>query len=240
MNKFKQARKEEISYQHGQIYKDQADQYNTLISRQPSLLHIIEEITPVMGLNIIDMGAGSGRLTKELAPRAKSILALDASAEMLVENEKQLVELGSTNWKTQVADHRNLPAADHSVDLIVAGWSICYLASSNAPNYEVNISKIMEEMKRVLRPGGTIIVFETMGTGYESPHPPDFLKPYYSLLEDKYGFKNKWIRLDYHFESLDEAEKLTRFFFGDELSDRVVKEKSIQLPECAGIWWLTV
>lgn len=38
----------------------------------------------------------------------------------------------------------------------------------------------------------------------------------------------------------EEVEKLTRFFFGDELSDRVVKESLIQLPECAGIWWLTI
>jgi ubiquinone/menaquinone biosynthesis C-methylase UbiE len=225
---------------HEQIYKDQADQYDTLISRQPDLLHIIEIIKPVKGLDIIDMGAGSGRLTKELAPHAKSILALDSSAEMLAENEKQLVELSLANWKTQVADHRNIPADDHSADLIVAGWSICYLASSNEPNYEKNIAMIMEEMKRVLRPGGTIILFETMGTGYESPHPPDFLKPYYALLEDKYGFNYKWIRLDYHFNSLEEAERLTRFFFGDELSNRVVKEKRIELPECAGIWWLTI
>lgn len=159
---------------------------------------------------------------------------------MLVENEKQLIELGLTNWKTKVADHCNLPVADHSIDLIVAGWSICYLASSNVPNYERNIAKIMGEMKRVLRSGGTIIIFETMGTGYESPHPPDFLKPYYALLENKYGFNHKWIRVDYHFESLVEAENLTRFFFGDELSDRVVKERLIQLPECAGLWWLTV
>jgi ubiquinone/menaquinone biosynthesis C-methylase UbiE len=114
------------------------------------------------------------------------------------------------------------------------------LASSNASDYEKNIAKIMEEMKRVLRPEGTLIIFETMGTGYESPHPPDFLKPYYSLLEDKYGFNYKWIRLDYHFNSLEEAEKLTRFFFGDELSDRVVDESLIALPECAGIWWLTL
>jgi ubiquinone/menaquinone biosynthesis C-methylase UbiE len=225
---------------HAQIYKDQADQYDTLISRQPALLHIIEELKPVKGLDIIDMGAGSGRLTKELAPHAKSILALDTSAEMLIENEKQLVELGLTNWKTQVADHRNIPVSDNSADLILAGWSICYLASSNTSNYEMNIAKIMEEMKRVLRPGGTLIIFETMGTGYESPNPPDFLKPYYSILEDKYGFNFRWIRLDYHFNSLDEAEQLTRFFFGDTLSDRVVKESLIQLPECAGIWWLTI
>lgn len=53
---------------HAQIYKDQADQNDTLISRQPALLHIIEEIIPVKGLDIIDMGASSGRLTNELAP----------------------------------------------------------------------------------------------------------------------------------------------------------------------------
>jgi ubiquinone/menaquinone biosynthesis C-methylase UbiE len=75
---------------HGQIYRDQANQYDTLISKQPSLLHNIEEIKSVKGLDVIDLGAGSGRLTKELAPHAKSILALDASAEMLVENENQL------------------------------------------------------------------------------------------------------------------------------------------------------
>ncbi|RAP21073.1 hypothetical protein C2W64_03656 [Brevibacillus laterosporus] len=33
----------------------------------------------------------------------------------------------------------------------------------------------MSEIKRVLRPGGTAIIFETMGTGYETPHPPAFL-----------------------------------------------------------------
>ncbi|WP_409177171.1 class I SAM-dependent methyltransferase [Brevibacillus fortis] len=225
---------------HEQIYKNQAEQYDLMISRQPSLLAVIEEITPVKGQDVIDLGAGSGRLTSVLAPHAKSILALDASAAMLEVNAQQLTQAGLTNWKTNVADHRELPADDNSADVIVAGWTVCYLTSSEVPNNELHLEKIIQEMKRVLRPGGTIVIMETMGTGYETPHPPEFLTQYYSLLENKYGFSHKWIRLDYQFKDIEEAEQLSRFFFGDELGDRVAREKLVTLPECAGVWWLTV
>ncbi|MFC8685268.1 class I SAM-dependent methyltransferase [Brevibacillus porteri] len=225
---------------HEQIYKTQAEQYDLMISRQPSLLAVIEEITPIKGQDVIDLGAGSGRLTSVLAPHAKSILALDASAAMLEVNAQQLTQTGLTNWKTSLADHRELPADDNSTDVLVAGWTVCYLTSSEVPNNELHLEKIMQEMKRVLRPGGTIVILETMGTGYETPHPPEFLTKYYSLLENKYGFSHKWIRLDYQFTDLEEAEQLSRFFFGEELADRVAREKLVTLPECAGVWWLTV
>ncbi|MFF2531040.1 class I SAM-dependent methyltransferase [Brevibacillus sp. NPDC058079] len=225
---------------HEQIYKNQAKQYDLMISRQPSLLAIIEEITPIKGQDVIDLGAGSGRLTSVLAPHAKSILALDASAAMLEVNAQQLTQAGLSNWTTNVADHRELPADDNSTDVIVAGWTVCYLTSSEVPNNELHLEKIIQEMKRVLRPGGTIVIMETMGTGYETPHPPEFLIKYYSLLENKYGFSHKWIRLDYQFKDLEEAEQLSRFFFGEELADRVAREKLMTLPECAGVWWLTV
>ncbi|MFG0213953.1 class I SAM-dependent methyltransferase [Brevibacillus porteri] len=225
---------------HEQIYKNQAEQYDLMISRQPSLLAVIEEITPIKGQDVIDLGAGSGRLTSVLAPHAKSILALDASAAMLEVNAQQLTQARLTNWKTNVADHRELPAKDNCADVIVAGWTVCYLTSSEVPNNELHLEKIIQEMKRVLRPGGTIVIMETMGTGYETPHPPEFLTQYYSLLENKYGFSHKWIRLDYQFKDIEEAEQLSRFFFGDELADRVAREKLVTLPECAGVWWLTV
>ncbi|KMZ42795.1 MULTISPECIES: class I SAM-dependent methyltransferase [Bacillales] len=225
---------------HEQIYKTQAEQYDLMISRQPSLLAVIEEITPITGQDVIDLGAGSGRLTSVLAPHAKSILAVDASAAMLEVNAQQLTQAGLSNWKTSVADHRNIPADDNSADVIVAGWTVCYLTSSEVPNNELNLEQIILEMKRVLRPGGMIVIMETMGTGYETPHPPEFLTQYYSLLENRYGFSHKWIRLDYRFADLEEAERQARFFFGNELADRVVVEKLVTLPECAGVWWLEV
>jgi ubiquinone/menaquinone biosynthesis C-methylase UbiE len=223
---------------HTNVYKKQTELYEQMVSKQTSLLKVIEEITSINQLDVIDMGAGSGRLTSILAPYVKSILALDSSAEMLRMIEGKLKDNNNLNYKIQVADHREIPAENESADLVVVGWSICYLASSNVENNVHNIEKVMAEIMRVLRTKGTIIIFETMGTGFETPNPPEFLKQYYSLLESKYGFSHKWIRLDYHFDSLQQADELTRFFFGDELADRVVKENLITLPECAGVWWL--
>ncbi len=52
------------------------------------------------------------------------------------------------------------------------------------------------------------------------------------------GFSSTWIRTDYRFSSLAEAEALTRFFFGEALAQKVVQEGWITVPECTGIWWL--
>jgi hypothetical protein len=64
------------------------------------------------------------------------------------------------------------------------------------------------------------------------------LAVYYTLLEDM-GFSSTWIRTDYQFKSVQEAAELTGFFFGEELADRVAREKLVILPECTGIWRLT-
>jgi hypothetical protein len=44
-------------------------------------------------------------------------------------------------------------------------------------------------------------------------------------------------RTDYRFMTVAEADMLTRFFFGDELADRIVRENRMILPECTGFWW---
>lgn len=225
---------------HPDIYKNQAKKYERLISKQPSLYDVINKIKPIENTDIIDLGAGTGRLTTVLASQAKSILALDESESMLRVTAHKLKQAGLHNWRTQVADHRALPVDNDSADLLVSGWSIGYLANSTDSAWKNNIKHVMEEMKRVLRPGGTAIIFETMGTGYETPHPPVFLQDYYRLLEQDYGFSFSWIRLDYHFESVDEAKDLTEFFFGKEVADKVMSQSLLQVPECAGVWTLQV
>jgi hypothetical protein len=100
------------------------------------------------------------------------------------------------------------------------------------------IDRAVQQMGRVLRPLGTVIILETLGTGSESPQPPtETLAAYYSTLETEYCFSSTWIWTDYQFESVAEADELTRFFFGAELADRVRRERLKILPECTGIWW---
>ncbi|MBB3109512.1 ubiquinone/menaquinone biosynthesis C-methylase UbiE [Paenibacillus phyllosphaerae] len=226
---------------HEQIYRNEAEQYERLIAREDyehQIERTIRELAPHLALlEAADIGAGTGRLTRLLAPLVRSITAMDASAAMLEETKKQLADLGVTNWRTSVSDHRKLSLPDQSVDLLTAGWTICYVASSNLPGWEQNLADVMKELERIIRPGGTAILFENFGTGSEQPNPPDFLTAYYAKLENDYGFHHKWIRTDYRFASPEEAETLCRFFFGDWLADPLKQEPRTIVPECTGVWW---
>lgn len=231
-----------MSDQQRRIYQTDGDRYEALISRedyQGNIPRAIDEIIHVEGLDVLDLGAGTGRLTLMLAPRVKLIRAFDASAEMLRVCRERLKATGLSNWQVDVADHRQLPVEDHSADLVVSGWSVSYLSVWNQENGDAQLDKWLAEMRRVLRNDGTIILFESLGTGNESPIRLEHVEPTYRWLDDN-GFQNKWIRTDYRFESVDEAEELSRFFFGDELGDKVKKNNWVILPECTGVWWIKV
>ncbi|MEP6895671.1 MAG: methyltransferase domain-containing protein [Chloroflexota bacterium] len=224
------------------IYQTDGDRYEALIAREDyegNIEKALDEIVNADGLDIIDLGAGTGRLTLMLAPRAKSIRAFDASDEMLRVCRERLAASGFSNWQVDVADHRSIPVADHSADLVVSGWSVAYLHVWNPETWRAELEKWLGEMKRILRPGSFIVLFESLGTGNESPIRLEHLKDYYPWL-DEAGFQNKWIRTDYKFESVDEAEELSRFFFGDELGDQVRQNNWVILPECTGVWWQQV
>ncbi|MCQ4088406.1 class I SAM-dependent methyltransferase [Saccharibacillus sp. JS10] len=220
------------------VYATQSEQYEAMISRQPNLAHVINEIRPFNNLDVLDLGAGSGRLSTVLAPAAKSLICSDISSSMLDILEHKLTnENQTTNWKTVVCDHRKLPIPDSSIDLVVSGWSICYLANTYESDWKENLDLIMAELERVLKPNGSIIIFETMGTGYDTPNPPEFLTSYFSLLEEKYGFQSRWIRVDYTFDSVEAAVEHTEFFFGEEVVEKIRQHQWATVPECAGIWW---
>jgi ubiquinone/menaquinone biosynthesis C-methylase UbiE len=140
---------------HEEIYIHQAEMYESLISKQPNLSEIMNEIRPYHNLDVVDLGAGSGRLSKCIAPMANTLMSTDASSAMLDLLEKGMQNQNLNNWSTLVADHRNLPIETSSVDLVVSGWSICYLASSNHPDWKANLRTILSEINRILRNDGT-------------------------------------------------------------------------------------
>jgi ubiquinone/menaquinone biosynthesis C-methylase UbiE len=228
-----------MSDQQRRIYLSEGDRYEALVSRedyQANIPRAIDEIARVDGLDVLDLGAGTGRLTLLLAPRARSIHAFDASAEMLRVCRERLLASGLSNWQVDVADHRQLPVQDHSADLVVSGWSVSYLAVWNPQNGHAELDKWLKEMKRVLRPNGMIILFESLGTGNEEPIRLEHVESTYQWLDAR-GFASKWIRTDYRFESVDEAAELAGFFFGEEMAELIRANRSVILPECTGVWW---
>lgn len=223
------------------IYAQHAEQYDRMVAREDyrgNLLAALMDICPLSDLEVIEFGAGTGRLTRLMLPLVKHVRAYDAAQAMLDVAATSLEITGMTNFTLEVGDNRALPAEGTSADLAIAGWSFGHSVSWYPDTWREEISQALAEMKRVLRPGGVAIILETMGTGNRQPAPPHAgLAAYYAWLESEQGFAYKWIRTDYQFASVAEADELTRFFFGNELADRIIDEQITILPECTGIWW---
>ncbi len=224
---------------HKQIYNQHADQYERLVAREDyegNILRALEQLAPLAGRKVVELGAGTGRLTCMLAPLVKTICAFDLSAHMLGVAAAKLTKTRAS-WQVVVADHRSLPLGDAMADVVISGWSICYLVVWGDDHWRDEVGKALAEMKRVLRPGGKLIILETLGTGNTEPHRLDNLEGYFKMLESG-GFQSRWIRTDYKFESKAEAEELVGFFFGADMCQRVVgNDDDVLLPECTGLWW---
>ena len=223
------------------IYRTRAADYDRMIGRedyQGNILQALQAIVSLSQKSIIDIGSGTGRLARLTAPIASQITALDISPHMLTLAKHSLSNMANCHFA--VGDNRRLPLQSVSADIVLAGWSLGHLVGWYPDSWRGEIGRTLSEMHRLLHPNGTIIIFETLGTGRTTPQPPHAgLATYYAWLEQAQGFNHQSIRTDYQFASVPEADRLTRFFFGDELANRIVQEKLTILPECTGVWWRT-
>lgn len=225
-----------------EVYDSHADQYEMLILREDYQSNIpkeINKIKPFAGLDIVEIGAGTGRLTRFLNDKAHNLAACDASHHMLKQAKAVLSEKGATNTSISVADMRHTPFESHSADMVIAGWSFCYLAVWGGDDWKHEIDAGLAEAKRLLKSGGVMLILENYGTGYESPNPPPHLNTYFDYLKQK-GFSSSWFRTDYKFTSFKEALDLSGFFFGEEYARKVRENHWTILPECTGLLWLNM
>lgn len=226
------------------IYTTQAETYEAMVAREDylgNLLPALQEIRPFQNQHVVEFGAGTGRFTEMLAPIVHHIDACDSSAHMLAVAERKLQSGGWQNWQLHVAENNQLPLPDNIADIAIEGWSFAHARAWFPNRWQQEIGQMIAEMQRILKPGGTFILLETLGTGYETPTPPSpHLAELYNWWEPTYELNHTWIRTDYQFASPEEGAHLTRFFFGNELADRILAERLTILPECTGIWWQTV
>lgn len=220
------------------IYCEQAAGYENLVAHEDYQHRLPPALTAIRSFDQADWvewGAGTGRLTDLAARAARSIIALDLSAAMLSVAADKLRRNRGRRWQVAVADHRHAPVPDRCADIAIAGWTIIYLSSKLAPDWQQAITQAIDEMRRVLRPGGALIIIETLGTGYTAPQR--LYAAYYDFLEQRLGFQHKWIRTDYQFASVEEAVDGLGFFFGEEFEQQIRDNRWASVPECTGIWW---
>jgi ubiquinone/menaquinone biosynthesis C-methylase UbiE len=103
----------------------------------------------------VDLGAGTGFVTTALAPRVRSVLAVDISPAMTTSLGERAAQAGLGNVRTQVADLRELRLPSASADLVVSNYALHHLRDPDKRALAV-------EAAQWLRPGGRIVIADMM------------------------------------------------------------------------------
>jgi ubiquinone/menaquinone biosynthesis C-methylase UbiE len=224
------------------IYLNRAENYHQLVMREDypgNLMPSLLDIADFRGKIVVELGAGTGRLTKLIAAHARSVRAFDRSRHMLDQAVRYLQDLPFPNVSFMQAENRSIPLPEESCDILVEGWSFGHTVVEEKQRWREVIEELLSEAFRVVKKGGTVIVIETLGSGKKVPSAPgETLAQLYAYLESERGFRHGWIRTDYKFPSMNEATTLIGMFFGEMLDHEVNTGGEVIVPECTGIWWM--
>jgi ubiquinone/menaquinone biosynthesis C-methylase UbiE len=227
-----------VAVDYADIYRNHAAEYDLLVEREDYQGQLDAALFGLSGIDgtIVELAAGTGRLTRRLVGRAAHVSAWDIEPAMLSVARTHLEHIDPGLYHLGVADFREVPIPDDSADLVIEGWGLGHLAAWNESTWRATLGEALAEMERLARSGGTIVLIETLGTGQEEPRAPTpLLTQLYQYLESEGGFESRWLRTDYRFASAEEARRLLELFFGHEMAS--AWEGFTEIPECTGLWW---
>jgi SAM-dependent methyltransferase len=83
--------------------------------------HLIARVEPSKSDRLLDLAAGTGRVTLPLAPLFGDVIAVDVEPEMIAEGKKEAAKLGITNigWSAGAAENVDFPR--HTFRLVTNG-----------------------------------------------------------------------------------------------------------------------
>jgi ubiquinone/menaquinone biosynthesis C-methylase UbiE len=174
---------EEIDYNTPEF----ADLYDELpLWSAPFGLMLLEHVGLRTGMTILDVGAGTGFITIELAQRCGSdalVIAVDPWEAAMTRLTRKVDHLGIQNVRTLVQDAATIDLPDASVDLIVSNLGI-----NNFENREATLRSCF----RVAKPGASLFLTTNL-----VGHMSEFYDAYRDVLLEL-GFADRLAALDAH------------------------------------------
>jgi len=150
---------------------------------------------------IVDIGSGTGHLSKALAQRYKQAqtTALDLAPKMLLAARRNAGTLARLLRRQSFvcADAERLPLADQSVDMIFSNLTLQWCGA---------LDGVFSEFRRIIRPGG-LVMFSSFG--------PDTLKE----LRDSWAAVDNAVHVNAFIDMHDIGDALLRGGFADPVMD---------------------
>jgi SAM-dependent methyltransferase len=133
------------------LYRLEPELYERLASAERIHAGIVDWLPRRAG-RIVEVGAGSGRLTLELIERAREVVAIEPALGLRRVLERKLADADHGHRAHVVPGFcDDLPVATDSADLVVA----CSVLTP-APGHGGDAG--LAEMERVCRPGGSVVI----------------------------------------------------------------------------------
>jgi len=105
--------------------------------------------------DLLDVACGPGVVTAAIAPDAVSVVAFDATEQMLEKAKARCARSGLINVTFKHGDAENLPFKDKQFDGVVTRLAIHHFAHPQ---------RALDEMYRVLRPGGIAVIVDVVSS----------------------------------------------------------------------------
>ena len=234
-----------LENRHARIYSQSAWDYDALIAAEDCDHNLRNALTELVGQSdcgtLVDVGTGTGRIVRWLAPHMERVVGLDRSPEMLRVAARTSGAAVSPAVSLVVSDALTLPVASGVATMAVAAWVFGHFCEWWAGDWVWRVERAIGEMRRTTKPGGKMLIIESLGTCVDRPDPPTpSLRQYHSLLTERYGFERRVVSTDYRFPDVTAASRMLGFFFGDAIADEIRRRGSGRVPEWTGLWVATV
>ena len=223
------------------IYTNHAKEYDALVRAEDAdgnLIPAIESIHPLKGAAVLEVGIGTGRIGRAIVERVRKLVGVERSPAMLAIAREHLESIpNAAPWELHCADAREFSAPAGQFDVAIAGWVFGHFRSWMPDDWREQVGRAFQHMRQALKPGGALVIIETLGTGWEQPRPPSpALAEYFQWLEEEQKLERTAFRTDYSFPDVETAAMTTGAFFGAEFATRVRREGWARVPECTGMW----
>ena len=127
--------------------------------RHKIILQLVEEYVPSKEALILDVGCGPGMLAKDLAIKGYKGSGLDTSNMMIRLSKDLFKQLKKEDWNFLVGDVEKTEFKKGTFDCVIASGVIEYMLED---------MKMLNEMNRILKPGGYLIINISNKLGYAS------------------------------------------------------------------------
>ena len=173
-----------------------------------------------VGKIVLDAGCGTGKFLPSLEKYADKYIGIDLSSEQLNKAKSKSQKDNSIFIKSNLAD---ITLEDNSVDLIISTWVLGTILDLDER------SKCLDELKRVLKSGGQIILVENdLNSEFEEIRNRDKdsrTKNYNNWILSNNFVVDKRINTYFSFNSVSEAKKCFEIIYGEEIANKIKNRK---------------